>query len=229
MKIIPSCLLVAALAASACTYEEAALPPPQETEPPFVPVGPDGEVMEDESSGAIDGSTFYVAIHRSAFDRRWFFTTTLSQLEPDGPTGGAARSLGVRVVRLVEQNHRLFLMDDTAGDGSVLTPPRIVDDFPIVDHVPSGGGNYVMVDFARGRADFRITALGADQAPADARARGAPRPSPVWTLRSGRGRHPRRRVVERGPGVSADRGRTRRRRRLDRRRRQEPDRVRHRR
>lgn len=164
MKIIPSCLLVAALAASACTYEEAALPPPQETEPPFVPIGPDGEVIEDESPGAIDGSTFYVAIHRSAFDRRWFFTTTLSQLEPDGPTGGAARSLGVRVVRLVEQNHRLFLMDDTAGDGSVLTPPRIVDDFPIVDHVPSGGGNYVMVDFARGRADFRITALGAAQA-----------------------------------------------------------------
>jgi hypothetical protein len=109
------------------------------------------------------GSTdFYLAIHKDVLDQRWFLSAFLEQYFPGAVGGGAARSLGTRVVSFEVQNDKLFVfdVDDRATTSDTFDPQRIVEAFPIVTDKAitklPGAKNYVFIDPAAGLNRFDV-------------------------------------------------------------------------
>jgi hypothetical protein len=107
--------------------------------------------------------SFYLAIKRADLSRRYFLSAYLKQVYPGGIGGGAAMSLGVKVVTFRVQSGKLYVFD--AGDGKASSdtfdPTLIVEAYPIIEdyspfqHLP-GGEQYVLVDPAAGLNRFGV-------------------------------------------------------------------------
>jgi hypothetical protein len=113
--------------------------------------------------GDVDPSqSFYLAINRRELNQRWFLSAYLKQFSPDAVLGGAAESLGTRVVSFRIQNGRLFVfdVDDRKQTSDTFQQDQVIDAYPIVD----GSGlparlrrdDYVVIDPAAGLNRFGV-------------------------------------------------------------------------
>jgi hypothetical protein len=115
--------------------------------------------------------SFYVAVKKSVLDDRWFLSGFLEQYFPGAVKGGAARTLGTKVVSFRIQNDRLYLFDVSRGTATsdVFDPELIVDAFPIVEErefrTGRGTETYVVIDPAAGLNRFNLVsdAIAADR------------------------------------------------------------------
>ena len=70
-----------------------------------------GQLRALASSQLAAGESFYIAIKRSELTRRYFLSAYVEQVNPFGVEGGAASTVGTRVVSFKIQNDKLFLFD----------------------------------------------------------------------------------------------------------------------
>jgi hypothetical protein len=143
----------------------------------FVPIAKQGApaIGALRSSGAVsnsilnpvNGSDFYLAIHKQELEKEWFLTGYLKQYYPLDVDLGAASSMGTRVVSFRVQNGKVFLFDvakNKQTSGEFNNADIIVDAYPIVkgyapfDGLPNAH-EYVLFDPSAGENKF---ALGAD-------------------------------------------------------------------
>jgi hypothetical protein len=85
------------------------------------------------------GTDFYLAINKKELGAgKWFLSSYMKQYFPGGVSGGAARSMGTRVVSFKAQNGKLFVFDtDSRKQASdVFNPDVIVDAYPVVAYPP---------------------------------------------------------------------------------------------
>lgn len=119
------------------------------------------------AAGVIDqpasGTDFYLAINKKELGSgKWFLSSYLKQYFPGGVAGGAARSMGTRVVSFQTQNGKLFVFDtDSRKESSdVFNPDVLVDAYPIVSYSPfdrlPGSTAFVLFDPAAGLNDFAV-------------------------------------------------------------------------
>jgi hypothetical protein len=104
---------------------------------------------------------FYLAINRRELGQRWFLSAFLKQYSPDAVLGGAAQSLGTRVVSFRIQNGKLFVfdVDDRKKTSDTFQQDQIVDAYPIVDvELPKRlrRDDFVVVDPAAGLNQFGV-------------------------------------------------------------------------
>ncbi|MCU1277422.1 MAG: hypothetical protein JWM53_968 [bacterium] len=106
---------------------------------------------------------FYLAIKKSELGQRWFLSAFLKQYFPDGVGGGAASSLGTRVVTFRVQNDKLFVFDasDNYAASDTFDPELILEAYPLVGNYGgfsslAGNADYVLFDPAAGLNRFDI-------------------------------------------------------------------------
>ncbi len=114
----------------------------------------------DASSRAND--SFYLAIHKRELGQKFFLSAFMKQFFPGAVTGGAARSLGTKVVSFKVQNGKLFVfdVDSRKQDSDTFNPDIVVESYPIVDFggfssLP-GASDYVLFDPAAGLNRFNV-------------------------------------------------------------------------
>jgi hypothetical protein len=172
---IPGVLIVLTAGMLACGSEPLGVgSQPDDEAPSFISVprsavGPDGDTAVIRSklvfapASDVDPSqSFYLAINRRELDQRWFLSAYLKQFSPDAVLGGAARSLGTRVVSFRVQNGGLFVfdVDDRKQTSDTFQQDQVIDAYPIVD----GSGlparfrrdDYVVIDPAAGLNRFGV-------------------------------------------------------------------------
>lgn len=106
---------------------------------------------------------FYLAIRKDALDEQWFLSAFLKQYFPGGVNGGAASSLGTRVVSFAIQNDRLYVfdVDNRKANSDVFDPEVLVEAYPIItgwerfERLP-GHRNYILIDPAAGLNRFGV-------------------------------------------------------------------------
>jgi hypothetical protein len=106
---------------------------------------------------------FYLAVERSALQKRWFLSAYLKQYFPGAVSYGAARSLGTRIVSFRIQNNKLYVFsaDDIKATSDTFDPEVIIDAYPIItDYDPfntqAGHTDYVLIDPAAGLNRFNM-------------------------------------------------------------------------
>ena len=111
------------------------------------------------------GEDFLLAIRKDelANGSKWFVSAFMKQVYPNGVAGGAASSLGIRVVSFRQQNGKLFMID--ASDNNKVSdyydPTVLVDAYPIItdydvfQRMP-GATDYVLIDPSAGLNKFDI-------------------------------------------------------------------------
>ncbi len=103
---------------------------------------------------------FYIGVRKSALADRYFMTAFLEQYFPGAVMGGAASSLGTRVISFKIQNGKLFVFDasDRHAATEVFDPEILVEAYPIVDNAYTRSiplsDRYVFFDPAAGVAGF---------------------------------------------------------------------------
>jgi len=119
------------------------------------------------TAGVVDnygvGEDFYLAINkRELGSGQWFLSSYMKQYFPGGVIGGAARSLGTRVVSFHLQNGRLFMFDTANGNktSDSFNPDLLVEVYPQVAYAPfdklPGSSQYVLFDPAAGMNRFSL-------------------------------------------------------------------------
>jgi hypothetical protein len=120
------------------------------------------------AAGVIDqygtGDDFYLAINKRELGaaKQWFLSAYLKQFFPGAVSGGAARSLGTRVVSFRQQNGKLFVFDTGAGNktSDTFNPDLLVEAYPVVAYAPfdrlPGASQYVLFDPAAGMNRFSL-------------------------------------------------------------------------
>ncbi|MCU0684837.1 MAG: zinc-dependent metalloprotease [Polyangiaceae bacterium] len=168
-----SLALTIGLAAAGCTDGTPGPAAPDATPdvaPDAAPGGPFLALYPDELTGAApdavgverQGKSFYLAVRKDALADRWFLSAYLKQLHPGGVTGGAAASLGTKVVSFRVQNDKLFVFDadDRKRQSDVFAPEVVVEAYPIVDPKKvgkfPGHERYVVFDPAAGLNRFSV-------------------------------------------------------------------------
>jgi hypothetical protein len=121
-----------------------------------------------KASGVIDqggvGDDFYLAINRKELgtDKRWFLSSYLKQYHPGAVAGGAARSMGTRVVSFKNQNGKLVVLDTDSRKAAseVFAPDVVVDAYPVVAYAPfdrlPGSSAFVLFDPSAGANEFAV-------------------------------------------------------------------------
>lgn len=111
------------------------------------------------------GESFYLAIKRSELSRRYFLSAYVEQVFPDAVLGGAAGTVGTRVVSFKIQNDRLFLFDasDINATSDVFDPTLVLEAWPIVTgsdkfNKDQDRDKYVLIDPAAGLNRFNMFA-----------------------------------------------------------------------
>jgi hypothetical protein len=109
--------------------------------------------------------SFYLAIRKSALDKKWFlsgFLKSLSLAESLEAMGNY--NMGTDVVGFRQQNGKLFIVRDEAGTRwtDTVDPDVLIDAYPIVTGLTSfnrlgGAGDYVLVDPSRGLNNIVLT------------------------------------------------------------------------
>jgi hypothetical protein len=100
---------------------------------------------------------FYLAINRSALEKKWFLSAYIKQFSPGEVSAGTARSLGTRVVSFKIQNDKLYVfdVDDRRRQSDAFDPDALVEAYPIVKgSVPPLSKNYIVFDPAAGLNRF---------------------------------------------------------------------------
>jgi hypothetical protein len=121
------------------------------------------ELRSLASPALSSGQSFYLAIRKSELGKRYFLSGFLKQMYPDGVLGGAASSMGTRVVSFQIQNGKLFLFDvsDINKISDAFDPTLVLEAWPIVDDCDafnrdSDRGRYVLIDPAAGLNRFSL-------------------------------------------------------------------------
>lgn len=120
------------------------------------------------AAGVLDmygtGDDFYVAINKRELgtSKQWFLSAYIKQFFPGAVSGGAARSLGTRVVSFRQQNGKLFVFDTASGNktSDTFNPDLLVEAYPVVAYAPfdrlPGASQYVLFDPAAGMNRFSL-------------------------------------------------------------------------
>ncbi|HEU4536863.1 MAG TPA: zinc-dependent metalloprotease, partial [Polyangiaceae bacterium] len=165
--LFSSLALALGLAAAGCTDRA---PEPAAPDAAPTPDGPFLALYPDELAGAApdavgverQGKSFYLAVRKDALADRWFLSAYLKQMHPGGVIGGAAASLGTKVVSFRVQNDKLFVFDadDRKRRSDVFDPEVVVEAYPIVDAKKVGNfpghERYVVFDPAAGLSRFSV-------------------------------------------------------------------------
>lgn len=116
-----------------------------------------------ELAGVDASNNFYLAIRKSELGRRFFLAAYLKQFFPDGVLGGAASSLGTRVVSLRLQNDKLFVFDISEGNklSDTFNPELVLEAYPIVPApetfaLDAEAENFILIDPAAGLNRFSL-------------------------------------------------------------------------
>jgi hypothetical protein len=124
-----------------------------------------GQMRTLASSGLAAGESFYLAIKRTELSRRYFLSAYVEQVFPDAVLGGAAATVGTRVVSFRIQNGKLFLFDasDINATSDAFDPTLVLEAWPIVTdsdsfNKESDKGKYVLIDPAAGLNRFNMFA-----------------------------------------------------------------------
>ena len=173
--------VVAATALAACGIYTACAPSEPEAtfrldgDQPFVVV-PKATTAEAKAlrqralraAGVVDqygtGDDFYLAINRRELGtaKQFFLSAYLKQYFPGAVSGGAARSLGTRVVSFRLQNGKLFVFDTGSGNktSDTFNPDLLVEAYPQVAYAPfdrlPSASQYVLFDPAAGMNRFSL-------------------------------------------------------------------------
>ena len=109
-----------------------------------------------------DGKSFYVAVKADQLSQRWFMSAYLSQIYPGAVSGGAASSMGTRVVSFQIQNGKLFMFDasNTKSTSDTFSPQLVIDAYPIVTDstfakLPNAK-DYVLIDPSQSLGQFSL-------------------------------------------------------------------------
>ncbi len=112
------------------------------------------------ATGGEGAKNFYLAVRKSELGGPWFLSAYLKQMYPGAVAGGAAASLGTRVVSFEAQNGKLFVfdVDRRKKTSDVFDPQVLIEAYPIVPEGPwsafEGAGDYVVFDPAAGLNRF---------------------------------------------------------------------------
>ena len=124
-----------------------------------------GQMRTLASSQLSAGESFFLAIKKTELTKRYFLSAYLEQVFPDGVLGGAASSMGTRVVSFRIQNDQLFLFDasDIFASSDVFDPTLVLEAWPIVTssdkfNKDSDKDKYVLIDPAAGLNRFSLFA-----------------------------------------------------------------------
>ncbi|MGA8889980.1 MAG: zinc-dependent metalloprotease [Anaeromyxobacteraceae bacterium] len=124
-----------------------------------------GQLRSLASSQLAAGESFYLAIKRSELSRRYFLSAYVEQVNPFGVEGGAASSVGTRVVSFKIQNDKLFLFDasDVNTISDVFDPTLVLEAWPLVTasdkfNKDQDRDKYVLIDPAAGLNRFSLFA-----------------------------------------------------------------------
>ncbi|HEU4539248.1 MAG TPA: zinc-dependent metalloprotease [Polyangiaceae bacterium] len=136
---------------------------------PFVAVFDGAPLGAAGPDGADGAKNFRLAIHKGELGKPWFLSAYLKQLFPGAVAGGAASSLGTRVVSFEAQNGKLFVfdVDRRKKTSDVFDPQVLVEAYPVVTDGAwaglAGADDYVVFDPAAGlnRFDAAGAAFGA--------------------------------------------------------------------
>jgi hypothetical protein len=117
--------------------------------------------IERKVSALQGPESFYLAINRNDLGKKFFFTAFSKADDPRGVEGGAASSLGTRVVTFRVQNNKLFMFDvrDNRNTSDAFDPAYVLEAYPLVTgfqpfKVLPGNDNYVLFDPAAGLNRF---------------------------------------------------------------------------
>ena len=107
------------------------------------------------------GSDFYLAIHKRELGEKFFLSAYLRDFFPGAVYGGAASTLGTRVVQFALQNGRLLVVDvdDRKQTSDIFDPDVLLEAFPVVNGFGpydrlAGFKDYIVVDPAAGLGRF---------------------------------------------------------------------------
>ncbi len=109
-------------------------------------------------------SSFYLAIRKRELGQKWFLSAYAKDIYPGAISGGAARSLGVKVVTFRVQNGKLFVFDASDGiaTSDTFDPTLIVEAYPLVEDSKflsnADASEYVLFDPAAGLNRFGLLA-----------------------------------------------------------------------
>lgn len=118
------------------------------------------EAAASKTGGLQSEDSFYIAIHKSSLQKRWFMSAFLSQVHPASEYNIPFVSLDTKVVSCKVQNGKLYVfdVDETKAWSNELDPEVIVDAYPIIDSAKfkdlAGAANYILVDPAGGLNRF---------------------------------------------------------------------------
>ena len=124
-----------------------------------------GQLRSLASARLAAGESFYLAIKKSELNRRYFLSAYVEQVFPDAVLGGAAATVGTRVVSFRIQNDKLFLFDasDIYATSDVFDPTLVLEAWPLVTgsdkfNKDQDKDKYVLIDPAAGLNRFSLYA-----------------------------------------------------------------------
>jgi hypothetical protein len=107
--------------------------------------------------------SFYLALNKKELGQRWFMSAYMKQFFPGAVLGGAAMSLGTKVVTFRVQNGKLFVFDasDLHKTSDTFDPTLILEAYPIINtygpfNELSGSDKFVLFDPAAGINRFGV-------------------------------------------------------------------------
>ena len=109
-----------------------------------------------------DGKSFYVAVKADQLSQRWFMSAYLGQIYPGAVSGGAAETMGTRVVSFQIQNGKLFMFDasNTKNTSDTFSPELVIDAYPIVTDATfaklPNAKDYVLIDPSQSLGQFSL-------------------------------------------------------------------------
>lgn len=114
-------------------------------------------------AGVDASSSFYLAIAKSSLSKKWFFSTYLRQYFPGAVGGGAARTMGTRIITFQVQNDKLFVFDASSNytTSGTFDPQVLLEAYPIVTdnaafNASANASNYLLVDPSAGLNKFSL-------------------------------------------------------------------------
>src|SRR5262249_28353442 len=108
------------------------------------------------------GQDFYLAIRKTELGKNYFLSAYMKQYFPGAVAGGAARSMGTRVVSFRAQNQKLFVfdVDATKVSSDTFDPQVLVEAYPFVANAAFNARphaqDYVLIDPSSGLNHFGV-------------------------------------------------------------------------
>lgn len=117
------------------------------------------------AASVVKNQSFFLAIKRSELSKRYFLSAYVKQVHPDGVNGGAASTVGTRVVSFRIQNGKLFMFDvaDTHAISDAFDPQLVLEAWPIINDSDAfnrdrNSSKYILIDPSSGLNRFSLFA-----------------------------------------------------------------------